>query len=94
LADRPTAATSIANLFLAADYVRCDINLATMEGANEAGRHAANAILDRSGSRASKTTLGTLWEPPEYDSAKQLDTQRYAAGEPNLLDLVPGAVPA
>jgi uncharacterized protein with NAD-binding domain and iron-sulfur cluster len=94
LADRPTAATSIGNLFLAADYVRCDINLATMEGANEAGRQAANAILERSGSRASKATLGTLWEPPEYDSAKQLDAQRYAAGQPNLLDLVPGAVPA
>jgi len=59
LADRPSAATSIANLFLAADYVRCDINLATMEGANEAGRQAANAILERSGSRASKATLGT-----------------------------------
>jgi hypothetical protein len=94
LADRPDAATSIANLFLAADYVRCDVNLATMEGANEAGRQAANAVLDRSGSHADRASLGTLWEPPQYDSAKQLDSQRYAAGQPNLLDAVPPAAPA
>ena len=48
----PNATTSIPNLFLAADYVRCDVDLATMEGANEAGRQAANAILDAAGSTA------------------------------------------
>ena len=42
MADRPDAATTIPNLFLAADYVRCDVDLATMEGANEAGRQAAD----------------------------------------------------
>ena len=94
LANRPSAATSIPNLFLAADYVRCDIDLATMEGANEAGRHAANAILERSGSSAPKATLGTLWEPPQYDSAKQLDESLYRAGQPNALDVMPAAVPA
>ncbi len=32
---RPTARSEIPNLFLAADYVQTDIDLATMEGANE-----------------------------------------------------------
>ena len=94
LANRPDAGTDIENLFLAADYVRCNVDLATMEGANEAGRQAVNAILDRSGSTAAKVTLGTLWEPPQYDSAKQVDEQRYHAGQPNALDAPPAAVPA
>ena len=37
-ADRPDAATAIPNLMLAADYVRTNTDLATMEGANEAAR--------------------------------------------------------
>jgi uncharacterized protein with NAD-binding domain and iron-sulfur cluster len=94
LADRPESSTSIDNLFLAADYVRCNVDLATMEGANEAGRQAANAILDRAGSHSAPASIGTLWEPPQWDSAKQLDAQRYAAGQPNLLDTVPAGVPA
>jgi hypothetical protein len=94
LADRPDALTSIDNLYLAADYVRCNVDLATMEGANEAGRQAANAILDRSGSHAGKATLATLWEPPQFDSAKQVDEQLYNNGDPNVLDVVPSAVPA
>lgn len=49
--DRPEAYTGIPNLFLAADYVRTNTNLATMEGANEAARRAVNAILERDGSK-------------------------------------------
>jgi len=94
LAHRPHSTTAIPNLFLAADYVRCDVDLATMEGANEAGRQAANAILDRSRANATKAKLGTLWEPSEYDSAKRVDEQLYRAGKPNALDVVPGPVPA
>jgi len=94
LANRPDAATTIPNLFLAADYVRCDIDLATMEGANEAGRQAANAILEHSGSTAPHASLGTLWEPPQFDSAKQVDERLYGAGQPNALDAVPSPVPA
>ncbi|MDX6616171.1 MAG: hypothetical protein QOD60_1262, partial [Solirubrobacterales bacterium] len=93
LANRPDAATSIPNLFLAADYVRCDVDLATMEGANEAGRQAANAILDSAGSNSSKVPLYTLWEPPELDTVKKIDELRYLAGQPNLLDVVPAGVP-
>jgi uncharacterized protein with NAD-binding domain and iron-sulfur cluster len=94
LANRPDSATDIENLVLAADYVRCNVDLATMEGANEAGRQAVNTILDRSRSPAAKATLATLWEPPEYDSAKQVDEQRYNVGQPNALDTLPSAVPA
>ncbi len=93
LTNRPAAATSIENLFLAADYVRCNVDLATMEGANEAGRQAANAILKRAGSHATPAALGTLWEPPTWDSAKQIDAQRYGAGQPNVLDVLPSALP-
>src|SRR3546814_19661193 len=41
LALRPEATTSIPNLFPASDYVRCDVDLATMEGANEENGRAA-----------------------------------------------------
>lgn len=47
---RPQERTAIENLFIAADYVRTDTDLACMEGANEAGRRAANAVLHASGS--------------------------------------------
>jgi hypothetical protein len=93
LPNRPSSTTSIPNLFLAADYVRCDVDLATMEGANEAGRQTSNAILDATGSSAPRVPIGTLWEAPVWDPAKQQDAQRYQAGQPNLLDLVPAAVP-
>src|SRR5207247_11114147 len=93
LEHRPDAATSIPNLVLAADYVRVNIDLATMEGANEAGRQAANAIVARSGSRATPAQVRTLWEPPPLEPAKQTDARLYAAGRPNALDTVPAAVP-
>ena len=63
-ADRPDAATRIPNLLLAADYVRTYTDLATMEGANEAARRAVNAILDATGSRATRCDVFTLREPP------------------------------
>jgi len=94
LDDRPHSTTSIPNLFLAADYVRTNVDLATMEGANQAGRQAANAILAAAGSRASPAMLGRLWQPSELDGVRQVDEQRYRSGQPNLLDTVPAAVPA
>jgi hypothetical protein len=50
LAIRPAARTKIANMFLAADYVNTATNLACMEGANEAARHAVNGVLEAVGS--------------------------------------------
>ncbi len=88
-ADRPEAVTGIPNLFLAADYVRNDIDLATMEGANEAGRAAANGILAAAGSSKSPAPIKTLWKPKELKLARDLDAVNYRLGLPNALDLLP-----
>lgn len=43
---RPASYTQISNLFLAGDYIRTDVDLATMEGANESGKRAANSVIN------------------------------------------------
>ncbi|HEU5029900.1 MAG TPA: FAD-dependent oxidoreductase [Spirillospora sp.] len=83
---RPEARTRIPNLFMAGDYVRTNVDLATMEGANESGRAAVNALLDASGSPADRVEMWTLYRPPELDGLKKLDAQRYRAGQRNLFD--------
>jgi uncharacterized protein with NAD-binding domain and iron-sulfur cluster len=87
--NRPSARTRVANLFLAGDYVRTDVDLATMEGANESGRAAANAILDASGARAERAEMFTLYRPPEFEAVKAVDAELYRDGRPNPFD-VPG----
>jgi len=74
------------NLFLAGDYVRTNIDLATMEGANESGRAAVNALLDAAGAKAAPASMYTLYQPPEAEPFKEIDRQRYRAGQPNLFD--------
>jgi uncharacterized protein with NAD-binding domain and iron-sulfur cluster len=81
---RPTAATAIPNLFLAGDYVQTDIDLATMEGANESGRAATNAILDASDSNAERARMFKLYDPPEFQAIKKIDAQRFKRGQRNL----------
>jgi hypothetical protein len=93
LDNRPSAVTAVPNLFLASDYVRTNIDLATMEGANEAGRQAANGILQASGSAATPARIGTLWQPRELDTLRRTDALLYRAGLPNALDVVPAGVP-
>jgi uncharacterized protein with NAD-binding domain and iron-sulfur cluster len=83
---RPAARTAIPNLFLAGDYVQTDIDLATMEGANESGRAAVNALLEAAGSAAEPATMYALYDPPEYEPAKRADAELFAAGLPNALD--------
>jgi uncharacterized protein with NAD-binding domain and iron-sulfur cluster len=83
---RPTAKTKIPNLFLAGDYVQTDVDLATMEGANEAGRDAANAILEAAGSNAEPAAKYKLYDPPEFEAAKAIDRELFKQGQPNLLD--------
>jgi hypothetical protein len=92
-ADRPKATTKVPNLFLAADYVRTNIDLATMEGANEAGKSAANGILAASGSSKAPAVLKTLWKPKELAAARAADAALYRAGLPNVLDIVPEGLP-
>jgi hypothetical protein len=93
LDDRPKATTKIPNLFLASDYVKSNVDLATMEGANDAGRQAANAILDRSNSSKAPAVIHALWQPRELDAVRRTDALLYAAGLPNALDIVPAGLP-
>jgi uncharacterized protein with NAD-binding domain and iron-sulfur cluster len=75
-ADRPDAATRIPNLLLAADYVRTNTDLATMEGANEAARRAVNAILAAAG-RRDLCPVFRLREPGALAPARALDRVRW-----------------
>jgi uncharacterized protein with NAD-binding domain and iron-sulfur cluster len=75
-AKRPDAATRIPNLVLAADYVRTNTDLATMEGANEAARRAVNAILSARG-RTDLCTVYALREPGVLAPARALDKLRW-----------------
>lgn len=83
---RPQARTAVPNLFLAGDYVRTDIDLATMEGADESARAAVDALLDAADSPAARCPMFRLHEPPELQPMRDLDAQRYRAGLPHILD--------
>lgn len=83
---RPDAVTGVPNLFLAGDYVRTDVDLATMEGANESARVAVNALLDVAAPNAEKAQTYRLYDPPEFEAFKAADAQLYAAGLPNAFD--------
>ncbi|MFD8707854.1 FAD-dependent oxidoreductase [Kitasatospora sp. NPDC059648] len=86
LYNRPSAATAVPNLFLAGDYVATDIDLATMEGANESARRAVNALLDADASPAPRCTVWPLYRPPELAALQQQDEGRYRRGLPNVFD--------
>jgi uncharacterized protein with NAD-binding domain and iron-sulfur cluster len=82
LQHRPPADVGVENLTLAADYVRTNSDLASMESANEAGRRAANAVVRRHrGGR-----LADVWEleePSVFDPFKRQDRLRYRLGLPH-----------
>ncbi|MQY21743.1 hydroxysqualene dehydroxylase [Nocardia macrotermitis] len=82
---RPEAHCAIGNLFFGGDHVRSHIDLATMEGANESGRAAANAIMDAAGDPGPRAGIFPLVEPSELEPFKQLDAARYRAGLPHVL---------
>jgi uncharacterized protein with NAD-binding domain and iron-sulfur cluster len=81
-ANRPEAVTSIPNLFLAADFVRTNTDLATMEGANEAARRAVNGILDAAHSTAARCPVWKLREPAIFGPARVLDRVRWLLRRP------------
>ncbi|WP_084611639.1 hydroxysqualene dehydroxylase [Tomitella biformata] len=84
---RPHTRTAVPNLFLAGDYVRTNIDLATMEGANESARAAVNALLESADSTAAPCPMFTLHEPPELGPMRALDAARFKSGLPHLLDV-------
>ncbi|MEK8128091.1 FAD-dependent oxidoreductase [Paenibacillus filicis] len=79
---RPHAYTAIPNLFLASDYVRTHTDLATMEGANEAARRAANAIIERSGSKAPLCKIWDMYQFPALSLYRMNDESRFKKGLP------------
>lgn len=83
---RPTAVTRIPNLFLSGDYVQTDVDLATMEGANESARVAVNGLLDASGSRAERAETFRLYRNPALAAVQESDRVLWQAGQPNALD--------
>ena len=79
---RPEASTGIANFFLAADYVRTNTDLATMEGANEAARRAVNGIIAASGAAVPLCQIWLLHEPDILAVLRWEDRRRFAQGLP------------
>ncbi|WP_232541985.1 hydroxysqualene dehydroxylase [Nocardia bovistercoris] len=84
---RPEAHGAVENLFLAGDYVRTNIDLATMEGANESARSAVNALLDVAGSTAPRCAKYRMYRAAELEPLRTIDADRFAAGLPNMFDL-------
>lgn len=94
-AKRPQAATAIENLVLASDYVQTNADLACMDSANEAGRRAVNALLDRVGSVAPRCRIWEMGMPDLFAPLRWHDQQRWNQGLPwdgGLISGAPGAV--
>jgi 15-cis-phytoene desaturase len=80
-AARPDATTAIPNLFLAADYVRTTVDFASAEGADEAGRRAANGVLAAANSDAPRVRLWPRVEPLIFAPLRMLDHWRFVRGQ-------------
>ncbi|SEW07056.1 hydroxysqualene dehydroxylase [Halobacterium jilantaiense] len=83
LRNRPDPDTDAPNLAVAGDYARVDTDLATMEAANEAGRRAANAVLDAEGHHAPRVEVWGLDEPRAFEPLKRQDRVRFKLGLPH-----------
>jgi uncharacterized protein with NAD-binding domain and iron-sulfur cluster len=83
---RPDSYTRIPNFFLAADYIRTNTQLATMEAANEAARRAVNSIISTSGADVPLCKIWPLDEPFFLSIWRWYDNRRYERGEPYKTD--------
>jgi uncharacterized protein with NAD-binding domain and iron-sulfur cluster len=75
---RPKAATNVPNFFVASDYVLTETDLACMEAANEAARHAVNAVLQAAGSAKPPCKIQPLDEPEVFKAFQRIDDVEYA----------------
>ncbi len=80
---RPEAVTKIRNLALAADFVRTNTDLATMESANEAARRAVNGILDDCESQTPRCKIWRFKEPWTFAPLRIYDRWRFQRGRPH-----------
>jgi uncharacterized protein with NAD-binding domain and iron-sulfur cluster len=76
---RPRAKTAISNMFLAADYIRTNSHLATMESANEAARAAVNEIILASGVKEKPCEIWPLSEP--FELFRKIDEGLFRRGQ-------------
>lgn len=81
---RPEAVTKVPNLFIGADFVRTNTDLATMEAANEAARRAVNGILDATDYTGAKCAVYPLEEPSFFAPFKKADELLFELGLPAL----------
>jgi 15-cis-phytoene desaturase len=79
---RPKPETSIANFFLASDYVQTSTDLACMEAANEAARRAVNALLLRAKTAAPQCRLFSMEMPALLAPWRCHDKRRFEQREP------------
>ena len=84
---RPEAVAHLSNLHIAADYVRTSMDLASMEGANEAGRLAARGVLGRVGLDPGRVELFKFDELERFEPLRRLDAWLHDRGLPHLFDL-------
>jgi hypothetical protein len=84
---KPGVTTGLPNLVLAGDYLDSPWEVANMEAASHNGRRAANAVLERAGSRETPAATVAPYRPPEWEPLKQIDEDRYRRGQPNVLDV-------
>ncbi len=71
----------ISNFYVASDYVATETDLACMEAANEAARHAVNAVLLRTGSSKPLCAIQPLTEPAIFKPFRDLDDLEYPANK-------------
>jgi len=83
--DRPPAVLRVPNLCLASDYVRTNMDLASMEGANEAGRRASRAVVGRAGFDPDLIRVADFRLPAFVRFLQKLDEKLFDAGLPHLL---------
>ena len=79
---RPDAVTGIKNFFLASDYVKTNVDLATMEGANEAAKRAVNGVLKLTNASGARCPIYEFEAPAAFAWARRADRVLFAAGLP------------
>jgi hypothetical protein len=85
---RPEADSAISNLYLASDFVKTNVKLATMEGACEAARRAVGAINKAEGFPI-VPDVWELYEPETLEPFKLLDEAMMARERDHIMDQFP-----